>query len=439
MARILPFLYCVVAGSAAACGTPATPADPSPTPSPGVASDWPMYGHDPSRSSRNPLETGFTVPAVGGLAPRWQAHLGMGPLPPSCTPAVAGGRVFACSSRSDGDNFFALDAKTGALLWTANLGPPEDGTVGIGSSPAVADGIVVAGGADGAYYGLDAATGALRWRHALDAGPRDFAWASPLVAAGRVWIGVSSEGEPPGRGEVRLLDLQTGALIARQPIVPDGERGGDVWNSPTLSPDAKALLVATGNDFGGFDGPLTRAMVDLDPQTLAVVASRQEAVADLDLDFGTTPVVFGAGGRTLVAALNKNGVLYAYDLARLAAGALWQRKEGIAVGLPPAFDARSGTLWFAGDNGVLFAVDAQTGADRFPPAAVGFMNGNVALAGDLVLAPSGGRVVVLEAATGRILRVLEPGGAGRSFSGVAVAAGSVYWLSGEYLNAWSTS
>jgi outer membrane protein assembly factor BamB len=438
MARIVPLLLCVLAGVGAACNTASTPEDASPSPSPVGVSEWPMYGHDASRSSRNPVET-FKVAAVGGLVPRWQAQLGMGALPPSCTPAVAGGRVFACSSRTDGDNFFALDAKTGAVLWTADVGRPGASMVGIGASPAVADGVVVAGGADGAYYGLDAATGALRWRYELDAGPHDFAWASPLVAGGRVWIGVSSEGEPPGRGEVRLLDLQSGALIASLAIVPDGERGGDIWNSPALSSDSKALVVATGNDFGGFDGPLTRAIVQLDPQTLAVIASRQEAVAGLDLDFGTTPVVYSVGARTFAAAINKNGVLYAYDLARLAAGAVWQRNEGIEVGLPPAFDAASGTLWFGGDNGQLFAVDAQTGVNRFPPAAVGFMNGNVALAGDLVLAPSGGRVVILEAATGRIVRQLEPAGVGRTFSGVVVAAGFVYWLSGEYLNAWSAS
>ena len=398
-----------------------------------------MYGHDTARSNRNPFEAALTVGQVPGLVPRWQAHVGVGPLPPSCAPAVAGGRVFACSSRTDGDNFFAFDAKTGALQWSVNLGAPQSGSVGIGASPAVANGIVVAGGADGAYYGLDAATGALRWRHALDSGPRDFAWASPLVSGGFVWIGVSSEGEPPGRGEVRLLDLDTGTMLASLLVVPDGQRGGDVWNSPALSPDSSTLVVATGNDFGGFDGPLTRAVIALDPMTLSVVASRQEAVADLDLDFGTTPVIFASGGRTMAAALNKNGILYAYDLAHLAAGAVWQRQEGLAIGLPPAFDGKSGTLWFAGDNGQLFAVDAQTGANRFEPAAVGFMNGNVALAGDLVLAPSGGRVVVVEAATGKILRIITPDGSGPSYSGLAVAAGTIYWLSGEYLNAWSAS
>lgn len=396
-----------------------------------------MYGHDAARTSHNPSEAGLTVARVGALAPHWQAQLGMGALPPSCTPAVAGGSVFACSSRAEGDNFFAFDARTGQRLWSATLGQPLPGTVGIGASPAVGNGIVVAGGADGAYYGLDAATGALLWRHALASGPADFAWASPLIAGNRVWIGVSSEGEPPGQGEVRLLDLATGALAARRVIVPDGERGGDVWNSPALSPDGTRLVLATGNDFGRFDGALTRAIVSLDPATLDVIDSRQEATPDNDLDFGTSPVVFGDGqGRTLVASNNKNGTIYAYDLQRLSGGAIWHRQEGISVGLMPAFDAVTRTFWFGGDNGRLFAVDPATGADRFPASTVGFMNGNIALAGELVVANSTGRAMVLEAATGRLLRALEPANTGRSFSGIAVAGGSLYWLSGEYLNAW---
>ena len=142
------------------------------------------------------------------------------------------------------------------------------------------------------------------------------------------------------------------------------------------------------------------------------------ATPDNDLDFGTSPVVFGDGqGRTLVASNNKNGTIYAYDLQRLSAGAIWQRQEGLSVGLMPAFDAGSRTLWFGGDNGRLFAVDPATGVDRFPASTVGFMNGNIALAGELVVA-------------------LEPANVGRSFSGIAVAGGSLYWLSGEYLNAW---
>jgi len=158
--------------AAAACGSSGTsPAEPSPSAPPTPASEWPMYGHDAARTSYNASEAGLTVARVGALAPRWQAQIGTGPLPPSCAPAVAGGRVFVCSSRTDGDNFFAFDARTGQKLWSSYLGQPQGGTVGIGASPAVGNGIVVAGGADGAYYGLDAATGAIRWRHELASGP----------------------------------------------------------------------------------------------------------------------------------------------------------------------------------------------------------------------------------------------------------------------------
>jgi len=410
--------------------------DPSGTPVASGPNEWPMYGHDPARTSHNPAETALNAAAVPRLAARWQSFVDIGPLPPSCSPAVAGGRVFACSSRTDGDNFFAFDAATGRPLWTADLGRPGSGTVGIGASPAVSGSVVVAGGADGAYYGLDAATGAILWRHDLEE-RNGFAWASPLVANGRVYVGVSSEGEPPGSGAVRALDLATGALLASQGIVPDGVLGGDIWNSPALTPDGQTLVIATGNDFGGYDGPYTRAIVALDPMTLTIKEARQEAAPGLDLDFGTTPVVFrDRQGRTLTAAHNKNGTLYAYELGRLVAGAIWKRQNGLAVGLMPAFDSTLGTLFYAGDNGQLFGVDPASGADRWPSVAVGFMNGNLALANGLLFASSGGRVFVLDAASGRVLRSLSPDNPGRSFSGVVVAGGAVYWMSGGYLNAW---
>src|SRR5207247_6691801 len=62
--------------------------DPSGTPVTSGPSEWPMYGHDPSRTSHNPAETALSVAAVPRLAARWQAFVDIGPLPPSCTPAV---------------------------------------------------------------------------------------------------------------------------------------------------------------------------------------------------------------------------------------------------------------------------------------------------------------------------------------------------------------
>jgi outer membrane protein assembly factor BamB len=406
-------------------------------------SDWPMYGRDPTRSGYNPEEARIDSAAVDRLAPRFRATVGMGDLPSSSGPVVAGGRLYVGSSLPTGDNYFCFDAATGGRVWSADVGhsPPFPGNVGIGSTAVVFEGTVVVGGGDAAYYALDAATGRRLWRHDTQVDPEAFAWSSPLVANGLAYVGVSSR-YGAVRGELRALDLQDGGLRARQFFVPPGETGADIWNSPTLTRDGRMLLVATGNDAGGYGGPYTRAMVALDPLTLAILDARQEGVIGQDLDFGTTPVVFGdASGRTLVGANQKNGVFHAYDVRGIGAGAVWHRETGLNVGAMPAYDPKAGaggTLFIMGDNGLLFGVDPATGADRWPPVAVGFAQGNLALANGLLFLGAGdGEVAVLEAATGTVLRVLIPEERGPTFSGVVVAGGTLYWTSGPYLNAWA--
>jgi outer membrane protein assembly factor BamB len=439
--RGIPLLAVLFVAGALACGRTILE-DADPPASSSTRSDWPMYGRDVSRTGYDPDETVITTASVARLAPRWQADIGMGAYPPSGAPTVAGGRVFVGSSRVDGDNFFAFDAATGQALWSADIGhhDPYDFDVGLGATPAVAGPVVVAGGGDAAYYGLDAATGAIRWRHDTEAGPTGFTWSSPLISSGRVYVGISSRGDEPVRGEVRALDLATGALLASQYLVPEGRRGADIWNSPALSADGRMLALATGNDFGGYDGPYTRAMLILDPTSLAILQADQQAVSGQDLDFATTPVFFkDRQGRTLVGANHKNGVFYAYVADQVSAGPLWQRPVGAGIGMMPAFDPvrDGGTLYVVGDNGQLFALDPATGADRWPPVAVGFMYGSMALAGGLILVNSGGTVIALDAATGAQLRTLAPPDPGRAFSGPAVAGGFIYWLSGSKLIAWS--
>jgi outer membrane protein assembly factor BamB len=405
-----------------------------------------MYGHDVSRTGYNAAETAITAASVSRLAPRWQADIGMGDFPPSGAPTVAGGRVFVGSSRPDGDNFFAFGATTGGALWTANVGhhPPSDFDVGLGATAGVSGSVVVVGGGDAAYYGLDVATGAILWRHEMGVGASGFTWCSPLIANGRVYIGMSSEGDNPSvRGELRALDLTTGTLLTNQYFVPEGERGAGLWNSPALSPDGRRLAVATGEDFGGYEGPYNRAMVTLDPVTLEILQANKQGATDQDLDWGTTPVFFkDSGGRTLLGANHKNGVFYAYAADSVAAGPIWQRSMGVSIGMMPAYDPSrraGGTLFLVGDNGQLFGVDPATGADRWPPVAVGFMFGNMALANGLVFVSSGGSVVIMDADAGTVIRTLTPTDPGPSYSGVVVAGGFVYWLSGPKLNAWSLS
>ncbi len=50
--------------------------------------------------------------------------------------------------------------------------------------------------------------------------------------------------------------------------------------------------------------------------------------------------------------------------------------------------------------------------------------------------PGRGGVAILDDKTGALLTVLHPASPGRTFSGVTVTGGTVFWKSGGILNAW---
>jgi outer membrane protein assembly factor BamB len=80
-----------------------------------------------------------------------------------------------------GKNIYALKASTGALLWSY-------ATVGdVGSSPAVANGVVYVGLGypDNSLYALNASTGAKLWKYTTGSGVES----SPAVANGVVYVG----------------------------------------------------------------------------------------------------------------------------------------------------------------------------------------------------------------------------------------------------------
>jgi outer membrane protein assembly factor BamB len=88
------------------------------------------------------------------------------------SPAVANGVVYVGSG--DG-NVYALNASTGALVWSYATG----GGVYF-SSPAVSNGVVYVGSMDHYVYALNASTGTLLWSYATGNGVSS----SPAVANG---------------------------------------------------------------------------------------------------------------------------------------------------------------------------------------------------------------------------------------------------------------
>jgi outer membrane protein assembly factor BamB len=162
--------------------------------------------------------------------------------------ALAAGRVL-CGS--DDGSLHALDAATGALIWSAKLGAKVRATPAVGgdtaivgafdgrvaavrvadgteawsralghavySSACLASGIAVLGCHEGHLHGLDQATGEPRFETAT----RGPVVSSP-VAAGALVIGASTD------GSVYLLDA-SGGVLDRQPLA-----AGGIQSSPAL-------------------------------------------------------------------------------------------------------------------------------------------------------------------------------------------------------------
>ncbi|MEO5953671.1 MAG: S-layer homology domain-containing protein, partial [Chloroflexia bacterium] len=291
-------------------------------------------------------------------------------------------------------------------------------------------------------YGLNADTGGQLWREQMNVGGTGFPWASPLLAYGRSYLGMASCADNPSvRGEVRSLNMNDGSGPVSQYFVPAGQHGAGIWNSPALSPDGSAVVATTGEDYGGYNGPYNRALVSMDPITLAILQSNQQGTLNGDVDYATTPLFFSdSQSRVLVGAVHKNGSFYAYELNSINSGPIWSRAlSGYSAGLMPAYDptyGAGGTL-FVANASRLYALDPNTGADRWPFISVSGLHGNVALANGLLFLNVAGNLQIRNRTNGALLRTLNPSTGGSTYTGPVVSHGFVYWLSGAWLNAWS--
>jgi outer membrane protein assembly factor BamB len=103
------------------------------------------------------------------------------------SPAVANGVVYI----RNGNSLYALDAGTGAQLWSHKAGGWNEEW--IPSSPAVANGVVFIGSVNGYLYALNANTGAQLWSYkTVERTGRGVG--SPAVANGMVYVAADDPG-----------------------------------------------------------------------------------------------------------------------------------------------------------------------------------------------------------------------------------------------------
>jgi len=232
---------------------------------PAVAADsnWTSAGQNLSNTRYQSTEKRIGVGTVGQLARTWTFQAG-GEV--SATPAVDGSKVYFPDWAG---NLFAVDRSTGRQVWKASIaaasGVPGDKAR---ATPAIAGGKLIIGtqgvfgaGGGGKVLAFDKDTGALLWSTRLDSHRAAVITQSATVYDGRVLVGTSSVEESlaafiPGypcctfRGVMAALDVDTGAVLWKTVMVPEGFPGGAVWgSSPAVDPARGLLYIATGNNY----------------------------------------------------------------------------------------------------------------------------------------------------------------------------------------------
>ena len=200
-----------------------------------IGGDW----HNTRYSTLNQINRNN----VKNLKGAWVVHLGSGlglKYSMEGTPIVKDGIMYIATGN---DDVYALDAKTGALIWEHKSGIDQAiNTVCCGwdnRGVAVGEGKVFVGQLDGTFVALDARTGNLLWQTLIGKWQDGYTiTAAPLYYKGVVYTGISG-GDREARGKLAALDAKTGKELWHFWTVPGpGELGCDTWPSPN-DPDPK--------------------------------------------------------------------------------------------------------------------------------------------------------------------------------------------------------
>jgi outer membrane protein assembly factor BamB len=393
-------------------------------------SNWTTYLGGVARNSATTGETAISPSNAQNLSLLWTAYTGH----VQTEPAVLNGVVYAGAISG---YEYALNASTGATVWKTYVGQVtqpncDPSPTGLTSSATLSGGMVYVGGGNitgnltngtAGWYALNATTGAIAWSIPIgNAGIGYYNWASPLIADGNAYIGVASRcDEPLVWGGVLQVSLTTHSVIGFFNTTVGGgkTRGSSVWGSPTFDQPNNTIFFTTGNPFKTHVTNYSESVVAINATTLAPVSKWQIPAAQVsnvsDSDFGTTPDYFHLpNGTPMLTAVNKNGILYAFNPTSLSSGPVWQSWVTNSQD-PPTVDPAAyggGLLYQGGGATTLSGVNASGSVRAYYPGN-GTVKWHLALEGDVFGAPvysngilavnGGNELAVVNASSGALL------------------------------------
>ena len=264
-----------------------------------AAGDWPSHNLDLSNTRFSPL-TEINASNVDTLALKWSfEEEGLAEL----TPIVVDGVMYL----GLGSKTIALDAATGAELWTTDISPPNAGGR---RGPAYGEGKVYSHSRD-TLYAVDTKTGqpvesfgeggalriinkALQFqypdRYPPDLDPLSVGWSiatPPRVHENTVYVGTSDSDSLIAGGLLIAADATTGAIkwvfttvpqgpedagweVAKDTWETDYRPGGGIWTQPTVDPELGLLYFNVGNPAPDYDGSARKGMNLFTNSTLAL-------------------------------------------------------------------------------------------------------------------------------------------------------------------------
>jgi outer membrane protein assembly factor BamB len=349
------------------------------TPASDPAVDSAAYLGDPGHSSYNAAATAITPANAAAMVQSWHWLADAPPIPSLTAGLFASPVVYQHHIYFGANNgiFYALDDRTGALLWKKFIGYVTATTCGsrgflstatIAADPTTGQPTIYVAGPDGYLYAMSPVDGSVLWRSVIaipSTTQNDyFNWSSPTVANGKIYVGVASQcDEPLVRGGEKSYDQGTGAPIATYWAIQQGLVGATIWSSAAVAPDG-SVFVTTGNQADGATAKQfgdSLSIVHLDGQTLnkigiyTVPHSQQCG----DCDFGGSPTLFSAtvnGTPTdLVGACNKNGNYYAVKQSDMSL--VWSQHIGARSSNENNQQCDAAAIW---DGSRLFIAGDQT-------------------------------------------------------------------------------
>jgi polyvinyl alcohol dehydrogenase (cytochrome) len=276
-AVVLCFLVCMpLFGATLACSAASV-----------SAANWTSAGGGAADDRVQPLEFRINPLNVARLRPKWvfTTHGSE-----SATPVVYNGVVYFPDF---GGYINAVNASTGALIWqqpvSAYDGVPgsysRDSPVIYGNELIFGDVVPGVHPAGAHVIAVNAGTGALLWSTQVDSHPAAIITGSPVVAAGKLLVGVSSNEETDAasvsypcctfRGSVVALNPASGQIEWQTYTVPSngglpcmssnppagcGYSGGAVWDSPAVDLATKTVYIGTGNNYTAPDAAVACAL-----------------------------------------------------------------------------------------------------------------------------------------------------------------------------------